>query len=172
MRKKQQNGFTLIELIVAMTIVGIISVMAIPSYKATNINNRLLSETNLLNNVFSFARSEAFRRNNYVSICATTDFSTCNSSDFNTGTLVFSDPNKAGLSNTNQILKAYDPWQGSDHGKITIADGSAVYTFNGVPSPISSGSVLVCTPGYNSYTITLSNIGSLKIVSNTGDGGC
>lgn len=168
----KKNGFSLVELLVTMSILGILLMAALPSFKSSSINNSLIAETNQVNSAFSFARNEAYRRNNYVSICASSDGSTCSGSNFNTGLIVFSNPGKAGLSNSNQILKIYDKWSGNDKGKITIADATSVFTFNGVPNPVASGSILICAPGYNSYTITLTAIGSIKKVANSGDGGC
>jgi Tfp pilus assembly protein FimT len=144
--------------------------MAVPSYTRTNINNRLTAESTQLNNVLAFARNESYRRNNYVSVCASTTGNSCDSTDFAKGVVVFNDPGQAGLSNANQVLKIYDKWAGSEKGKITVTGN--IFTFNGVPNAINAGTILVCYPTYDSYTITVNNVGSIKTVKNVGDGGC
>lgn len=168
----KKNGFSLVEILVTMSIISILLVVAVPSFKSSKINNALQSEVTQVNSAFALARNEAYRRNNYVSICATTDGATCNSSDFKNGMIIFSNPNKAGLSGNDQIIKVYDKWSGNDKGKIVVSDGSTLFTFNGTPEALSSGSVLICYPGYNSFKLEVNSSGSLKTIKNTGDGGC
>lgn len=168
----KKNGFSLVEVLVTISIISILLVMAVPSFKSSKINNALVSEATQINSAFSLARNEAYRRNNYVSVCATTDGNLCNSNDFSKGMIVFSDSQKSGLSDDSQIIKIYDKWSGSDKGKITVNDGSSYFTFNGIPEALSAGKVLICYPGYNSVTLNVNGSGSLKITNNTGDGGC
>lgn len=168
----KEKGFTLVEVLVTMTMIGVLLVMAVPSFKSTKINNSLIAETNQLNSAFALARNEAYRRNNYVSVCASNNGSSCSGNNFATGMIIFNNPDKAGLSNNNQIIKVFDNWSGNDKGKITVDDGSTIFTFNGVPETLSGGSILVCYPGYNSYTLNVNASGSLKMTNNTGDGGC
>lgn len=169
---KNKQGFSLIELLVAISIIGILSILALPSFLASNINNQLASQVNQLNNIFSFARSEAYRLNSTVSVCATTNGIACNSSNFSNGTIIFNNPATNGLLNTNQILKVYDFWAGKNKGVITTTDGTGTFTFRGNSSAIVSGSILICSPGYNSFTLTINPIGSIHSVNNIGDGGC
>lgn len=168
----KKQGFTLVEVVVALSILAILSLLSVSSFKSSNVNNRLVAENNLLNNVFTYARAEAFRRNSYVSICATTDFATCNATDFSGGTLVYSDPQSTGLTSSSQIIRVYDKWVSNDKGKITTANASNIFTFNGNSNGISNGSVLICQPTYNSYTLTLTQVGGVNTTKNVGDRGC
>lgn len=175
MKKYNKNGFSLIETVVALAIVAILTVLTVPSFLVSNINNRLLAETNQVSSIISFARSEAARRNSYVSVCASSNAATCDSGDLSQGIIIFSDPGLAGLSSGSQIIKIYDSWNIKDKGKITNivnSEGSPVFSFNGFSSAVNYGSILVCSPGYNSYTLNISQIGSVNIITNTGDGGC
>ncbi len=59
---KQASGFTLLELIVAISIAGILMAMAIPSFSDMMRNNRLTTYANELVTALNLARSEAVKR--------------------------------------------------------------------------------------------------------------
>lgn len=65
-----QAGFTLIELLVTIVIVAILSAMAAPSYRSVITDMRMGSEINSLLGDLNFARSEALKRGQNVSVCA------------------------------------------------------------------------------------------------------
>ena len=65
---RKQQGFTLIELLITLAILGILSSVALPSFVDQLKHNRLVANTNQLQNVFQFARSEAAKRDKIVTI--------------------------------------------------------------------------------------------------------
>jgi len=89
---KKYSGFTLIELVVAMAIVGILLTLAVPSLKAYMQNNRLIAASNDLLSALHIARSEAIKLNKRVSICDSTDGENCTGTgNWDTGWIVFID---------------------------------------------------------------------------------
>lgn len=62
------QGFTLIELLVTLAIAGIVMSVGIPSFNETIKNGRLTSHINELVTSLNFARSEAVKRNQLVSV--------------------------------------------------------------------------------------------------------
>lgn len=88
---RKAAGFTLIELIVTLTVAGILVSIAIPDFKTTIDNNRQISELNTLLSGMVYARSEAVKRNVDVVICSTSDQKTC-SGTWSNGWLVYYTP--------------------------------------------------------------------------------
>lgn len=63
------RGFTLIEMLVVMTIGAILVAAAVPSFRTLIANTRASNGTNALSGTFEYARSEAIRRGVIVSVC-------------------------------------------------------------------------------------------------------
>jgi len=115
------SGFTLIELIVAVGVAGIVMGIAIPSFQSSIKNNRITSETNRLVSDIQLARSEAMKRNTRVILCRsatpTAATPTCSgtANTWSTGWLVFAsgDANNTYESTTDTLLKVAQPVAGS-----------------------------------------------------------
>lgn len=64
------NGFTLIELMVAITVLGILLGLGVPAFSEIIRNNRTAAQANELLIALSLARSEASKRGLPVAVCA------------------------------------------------------------------------------------------------------
>lgn len=67
---KRQSGFTLIEVVTVVGIVGILSAVATPSFIQYIKQDRLVSTANELMSTFKMARSEAIKREKIVTLTA------------------------------------------------------------------------------------------------------
>lgn len=125
------RGYTLIELIVVMTIVGIVIGIAVPSYKYVTNSNRVSAEVNQLLGDMQYARSEAAKEGMTVTVCpsnnATTSSPSCLTSGvttWNTGWLIFADVNGNGAFDTgDQVLRAQPAFSSND---TLVSSDSAV----------------------------------------------
>jgi len=92
-----QRGYTMIELMITITVLGLLLGVAVPSFLDTVRNNRLIAQNNEFIGTLNVARSEALKRSGSVSVCASADQNTCSgSTDWSTGWIVFTDLNANG----------------------------------------------------------------------------
>lgn len=71
------RGFTLMELLVTLTVAGILLAIALPSFSSFVRDSRLTTETDTLLYDMNLARSEAVKLDTTVEVCASTDHATC-----------------------------------------------------------------------------------------------
>jgi type IV fimbrial biogenesis protein FimT len=148
---RASRGFSLVELMVALSIVGITLAIGVPSYRYVTNSNRVSAEVNQLLGDMQYARSEAVKEGTTVSVCpagsvtitGTTATGTCAASGatWQSGWVVFADLNGNGaLDAGDQILKVQPPFSSND--TFTSQDTAVnVISFNreGFTANIPSG---------------------------------
>lgn len=71
------NGFTLVEMLITIVIMGILAAIAVPSFDNLVLSNRLSSAANRLVASAQIARGEAIKRNAAVTLCMSSDGTSC-----------------------------------------------------------------------------------------------
>src|SRR5690349_7593490 len=74
------RGLTLIEMLATVSLVAILGALAAPSFHNLALNSERTTTVNTLFHALFFARSEAIKRGEVVTVCKSTDGSTCSSS--------------------------------------------------------------------------------------------
>lgn len=88
---RRAAGFTLLELMLTVGIAAILLAIGVPSFRYVTTANRASSEINALLGDMQFARGEAIREGQAVSICPSNDGATCLvTTIWNSGWIVFS----------------------------------------------------------------------------------
>jgi type IV fimbrial biogenesis protein FimT len=72
-----EHGFTLLETLVVITVLGVLLTIAAPSFNEMLYQNRLQAGVNQIAADVAYARSEAIRRGVNVVVCFSTDQSSC-----------------------------------------------------------------------------------------------
>lgn len=92
-----QTGVTLIELMVTVAVLAIAAGMVAPSLSGLRASGQLRAASDELSGALQMGRHEAMKRGGRVSICASSNGSTCGGSgDWSTGWLVFEDRDSNG----------------------------------------------------------------------------
>ncbi len=100
---KKQNGLTLIELIIALSIMSILSSYALPSFYQLKLKKQLESERNRLTASLQFARSLSIMKQSTVIVCPSLSGQSCdNQSNWHEGWIIFLD------KDSNRQLDAED----------------------------------------------------------------
>ncbi len=120
------TGVTLLELLTVLAVIAVLLVVAVPSFVSLTQTNRVAGEINALSGDLQFARAEAIKEGLPVSICASSNGTSClgaTTSTWNTGWIVFSDANGNKVVNAGDlVLRRQIPWKSTD--TFTAADGS------------------------------------------------
>jgi type IV fimbrial biogenesis protein FimT len=165
------QGFTLIELLITLTIVVVILVIGIPSYKGVISINNVSAEINTLVGDLQFARSEAIKRGQAVSVCAAATSGagpyTCSgSSTWTSGWIVL-------LSGTTTVLRVQAPLAATA-GSMVSGSNPALnrVDYNSFGFSTARGSITVAPPsGLGSKTACISVVGNIQSVDGE-DGQC
>jgi type IV fimbrial biogenesis protein FimT len=114
-RLARKNGVTLIELVITMTVVSILAMIAMPSYRQFVESGRLTTATNDFVADVSYARVEAMKRgpSQKTGVCASSDGTSCAAAPatWASGWIVFVDADANNAYNAaggDTILKIHD----------------------------------------------------------------
>ncbi len=124
------RGFTLLELMMTLTVVGILVGIGVPSMRTMVLNNRLTSLGNDMLASLQHARTEAIKRQSNVVLCAVADSTVANPICTNgaaTGWIVFQDTNGNWQADANEPIIERHP--AIDPLIMVRADGQAVVAF-------------------------------------------
>jgi prepilin-type N-terminal cleavage/methylation domain-containing protein len=75
--KKNNSGFTLLELMIVVAISGVLLMAGIPAFRSMITTNQITSKTNDLIMSLKLARSTAITSGHTASVCSSTDGATC-----------------------------------------------------------------------------------------------
>jgi len=101
MRAANHSGFTLLELLVAMLVLGVLASIGIPAFSSTIDRQRIDSAVTSLSSGLAYTRLEAVRRNRVVTIAPI-------GADWNTGWRIFIDTNNNGVFDAGEELLRED----------------------------------------------------------------
>lgn len=142
--KAAQRGFTLVEIMIALAVLSILGVIAVPSF------SNLMSDSMRANAVNSFihtvflARSEAIKRGEMVSICKSSNGADCapGNSGWDAGWITFvnSDRDDPPVRDDDEtLLQVQEGWQ---QGRIT--SNRPAYSFRPHTQGVVNGTLVFC----------------------------
>lgn len=158
-RTTYSAGFTLVELLVTLIILGIVIAFAVPSFQTMATSNRMTNQVNTLSGVIANARSAAsVAPGATVTVCSSSDSSSCSSStQWDNGWIVFRDEDGDGSVDTgdgDEVLRVHSDLAGGNTLRVTGFDGTGQqiqFEGNGMPSASAgsagAGTLTICDDG-------------------------
>jgi type IV fimbrial biogenesis protein FimT len=159
-----QQGFTLLELLVTISIAGILLGVAVPALGTFIRGSRISGAARNIVVDLAMARNEAVLRATAVSVCTSSDLATCTGSGWNSGRLVFVDGGAAGsVDGGDQIISVTQPLSST----LTTADSGVastdVITFSPMGRISGVGQITVCATGQQQRNINIRASGSATL---------
>lgn len=161
------RGFTLIELMVTVVVLGLLMTIAVPSFTDMIRNHRSLTAADELTSALNLARVEAVKRGKRVSICPSTNGTSCSGTSWQGGWITFVDAAASDTSSTASVATGgvINRRVGMPTGATATGTASFI-RFSGLGySPISSNilvKVTSCT-GNSARTISVSASGRIAV---------
>lgn len=173
MLTKSTNGFTLIELMITLTLLAIISSFAIPAFSKFIEKQRVNSDTHRVKSIIETARSKAISGNQSVYICgaetnlpATSELNieSCSKTWQYIAVLSIKDNQRLNLLHSDQLQASYDSiiWT-SFQNKSTLEIAATGYTAH------MNGTLVLCHKQYPSLNraITVSKSGRTTVLKDS-----
>jgi prepilin-type N-terminal cleavage/methylation domain-containing protein len=135
-----QLGLNLLELMMAIAILGIVLAIGIPSYSHMTISNGLTTDTNDLVATMQFARSEAITRGENVTVCAANgDLDACSGGgDWTTGWVI--------LDAGGNPIRVHPPLSENTAAEVNIQNGVGAVVFNRNGFSTNARTIRMCGP--------------------------
>lgn len=167
---RRLGGFTLVELMATVAVLGVLAVVAVPAMQGLVNGNRLRATSGELQAAIQIAKTEAVRRNVPVTLCGSSDGSTCAST----------------TSWTRWVIRGRDPATGTvdvirsdaPAGNVQIsgpADG-IVFRPSGQIDADTPTNLTAClpttSPADNQRIVTIMVSGITSYAANNGGGNC
>jgi len=145
----KQQGFTLLELMMVVTIAAIVLTFGIPAFTASIKNSEVQSTANTFFSALLLARSEAVKRNQPAILCKSADGTSCTTAgNWEDGWLIYADADDSKtLDAGEEVVRSYEAMG----NQITLRSSSAgqsnrlIYRSNGTIT--TAGTFRVCHGG-------------------------
>lgn len=146
---QKYTGFTLLEILIILSIVSIVSGFGLPSINNVLTANKISQQVNQLVGTLAYSRSEAIKRQQRITLCQSIDNIKCDKSgDWSHGWILFIDTNRNRVVDEDEKLLHENKPMSQLHINFNGSggrDGYVVYKSDGSAFP--NGSFIICHPG-------------------------
>jgi len=166
------RGLSMVEVMVTVGIIAVVSAIAVPSFTNIIHSSRLSDVGNSFVSSAQLARGEAIKTNATVSMCASSNGTSCNATTvgaWRTGWIVFRDPDSDGVVDAGETVIQVQQTIASDYRLTASATGHLLFQPSGVGSTAVTMTLCKATPSVNTNqrTITLSVTGRATVANSS-----
>ncbi|MGH8219193.1 MAG: GspH/FimT family pseudopilin [Steroidobacteraceae bacterium] len=172
-------GVTLIELMVVIAIITILLTIGIPSYKYINTSYQVSGEANGLLGDLQFARVEAIKEGQPVTVCASSDGAGCSgNTTWQSGWIVFSDPNASQTVDAGDtVLRVQAAFTSTDTFEPSTALSAVTFNREGFAQNLPNAGVTLVLHDATTNSIwtrclTMTIVGQMTVQSHTTSAAC
>ncbi|MGC1523998.1 MAG: GspH/FimT family pseudopilin [Steroidobacteraceae bacterium] len=141
---RRASGFTLMELLTTIAIAAIVVTIGIPSFRYVTNSNRIAGEVNGLLGDLQFARAEAIKEGQNVTVCVSAAGASCDgTSTWQSGWMVYSNPTGVITPVTTSILRIQPTFSGTDTFVASPATPAITFNREGYAVGIAGAGTLV-----------------------------
>jgi len=128
------RGFTLIELMVTIAVLAIVVTIGVPSFRNIIVSNSVAFDRDEFFTLVTFARSEAIKRGTAITICKSSNGTSCDDSlGWNGGWLAFHDANANGTMDSGEDpVRTVGPLDGQVAVSHSAGDDEITYGSRGL----------------------------------------
>ena len=167
---KKNSGFTLLELLVTVALIAIVMAIAVPSMSTFTQNDRLTTNINQLVGHLAYARSEAVKRSQQVSVCVSNDAATCTGGSWADGWIVYIDADADNSFTAGEELLRVQQALGGNNSLTPTGIGNQItYDNRGFVNAASIGSLQLCDNRSGPYgkTVRITTTGRVRMEKDT-----
>ncbi|WP_312237415.1 Tfp pilus assembly protein FimT/FimU [Stenotrophomonas sp.] len=169
MSVRRSKGFTLVELMVTLVVLGVLAAIAFPNFRGTIRSNRVSTSNNELVGMLSLARSEAIRNKQGGGVCASTQGLACDG-NWSDGLMAWSDLDGNGSFNGADTVLRFA--RGSTDLAVTgPTPASIAFDARGRRRSAANQQILLapaaCKAGESNRTLTVNLSGQVRVVRGT-----
>jgi len=163
----RSKGFTLIELIITIAVLGVVISLAAPSFNSLIRNTKSTTLTGEFVAALNFARTEAIKRGRNISICPSLDKISCATKDDWTKGWIVAIDDATSITAAAPVITSADTsvlryWEAQNHGAtITFAAAGTIAAAN-----VKTGKALVVPATTATNFVRFTSMGTLARIGN------
>ncbi|MEL0659065.1 GspH/FimT family pseudopilin [Psychromonas arctica] len=129
----KKSGFTLVEMLITISILAILLAIGVPSFKSAISNSNMISNANGMIGAFNYARTEAIKRGEPVNINQV-------NGDWTKGIVVWANIDAVNTMSNDEVLRV---WPAFD-GETTVSSTQTTFTFNATGEVNNNDVLQIC----------------------------